>query len=239
VGGLAATVVNFVKVKEVITNTIKERDDEKTAKLAALEDARKTHATLKTTQAKLDTTTRELTKTKADLDTANASIADLTTQNGTLTQDLAKARQERDKSDQELSKWQQLHVTPQEVIDTEAELKTTTASRDAFIAENKLLNKKVGELTNEIALLTGTDTDPLLPAGLKGTVTAVDPKYGFVVLNIGEDSGVVRRGVMIVARGDKFIGKVRISKVENNTSVANVIPSWSQGPIMEGDQVLY
>jgi hypothetical protein len=239
VGGLAATIVNFVQVKKVITQTITERDTEKKAKEVAQKDAKDTHATLKTTQATLATTQTQLKTTQNELTAAQNNILDLTTQNSTLASDLKKTREERDVSDQELSKWHQLHLNPQQVIDTIADLKKTKTERDALIAETKLQNKKIGELTNELNALVGTLGDPPLPVGLKGTVVAIDPKYDFVILNIGDESGVVPRGVLVVARGDKFIGKVRISKVENNKSVANVIPEWSQGPILEGDQVLY
>ena len=84
VGGLAATVVNFVKVKEVITNTIAERDSEKHDKETAQADASKAHKDLKTTQTKLDTTTKDLARTKTSLDEANNKVDDLTKQNGDL-----------------------------------------------------------------------------------------------------------------------------------------------------------
>jgi hypothetical protein len=50
----------------------------------------------------------------------------------------------------------------------------------------------------------------LLPTGLRGKILAVDPKYDFVVLNIGEDQGAKERGVMMVDRDGKLLGKVRI-----------------------------
>jgi predicted RNase H-like nuclease (RuvC/YqgF family) len=239
VGGLAATVVNFVKVKAVITNTIAERDDEKKQKVAALADASKAHKDLKATQAERDAVKKDLAATKTQLEEATAKVTDLTAQNTTLTSDLAKVRGERDTIDQELSKWKQLNTTPQQVIDMRAELAKTQAANSALLAEVRFQSRKIGDLTNEINQLVGNETIPPLPAGLRGTVLAVDPKYAFVVLNIGDESGVVKRGVMVVARGDKFIGKVQIDKVENNKCVANVMPEWSQGPIIEGDQVLY
>jgi hypothetical protein len=36
-----------------------------------------------------------------------------------------------------------------------------------------------------------------------------------------------------------LIAKVRISTVETNRSIANVLREWKQSDIMEGDQVLY
>ena len=77
-----------------------------------------------------------------------------------------------------------------------------------------------------------------LPPALKGKIIAVDPKYEFVVLNIGLDDGVLARGEMLVNRSGKLVAKVRILTAEPHRSVANVLPDWKQGEIMEGDIVL-
>ena len=79
----------------------------------------------------------------------------------------------------------------------------------------------------------------VLPVGLAGKVLVVDPKWSFVVLNIGEKQGAVRRGVLLVSRNSKLIGKVRISSTQAERSIANIMPGWKLGEIAEGDQVLY
>jgi hypothetical protein len=35
------------------------------------------------------------------------------------------------------------------------------------------------------------------------------------------------------------VGKVKIVSVEPNRSIANIMPGWKLGEIMEGDQVIY
>jgi len=85
----------------------------------------------------------------------------------------------------------------------------------------------------------GSDTAVVLPPGLKGRVLAVDPKYDFVVLDIGDDQGVKERGEMMVSRQGKLIGKVRINSVRKDRCVATILPAWKRGEIMEGDQVIY
>jgi cell shape-determining protein MreC len=66
-------------------------------------------------------------------------------------------------------------------------------------------------------------------------VIAVDPKYDFVVLDIGGNQGILENAKLIINRDGKFIGKVRVTSVEPNRSVANVMPEWKQDDIMEGD----
>jgi predicted RNase H-like nuclease (RuvC/YqgF family) len=238
VGGLAATVVNLVMVKNVITTTITERDTEKAAKETAQNDLAKTKKDLAATKTKLDSTNRQLTQTKGELDSANGKIADLEKTSADLHEQLVKTQGERDKSDQELSKWNQLNLTPAQVVQLQADLKKTTAARDGMIAENKILASKKQILEDQLNDLRGLSTIPAEPMGLTGKIVAVDPKYDFVVMNIGDDKGVVAHGILLIAREGKLIGKVQISTVANNQCVGTLLPDWTRGEVMEGDQVL-
>src|SRR5439155_7644786 len=91
----------------------------------------------------------------------------------------------------------------------------------------------------KIKILMGTDEapDPILPAGLKGKVVVVDPKYNFVVLDIGANKGVEPRGVLVVSRNSKLVAKVRVASVQPDRSIANIMPGWKLDQPMEGDQV--
>ena len=100
-----------------------------------------------------------------------------------------------------------------------------------------MLEREVMRLENRLRLYEGENVKVELPAGLQGEVTAVDPKFEFVVLDIGEDNGVLERGEMLVSRSGKLVAKVRIMSVRSGTSVANVLADWKQADIMEGDLV--
>ena len=94
-------------------------------------------------------------------------------------------------------------------------------------------------LQTELKRYTGDRAPEVpLPAGLRGKVLAVDPKYDFVVLDIGGNQGVLEHGTMLVNRNGKLVGTVRITRVEPNRSVANVIAELKQSDVMEGDQVI-
>ena len=58
------------------------------------------------------------------------------------------------------------------------------------------------------------------------------------MLNVGEDQGVLQYGELLVNRNGKLVAKVRVSTVEKDRSVANVLPGWQLGEVMEGDQVI-
>jgi hypothetical protein len=110
----------------------------------------------------------------------------------------------------------------------------------ALSAEAQVLQRKIVKLTNELARLMGGDNyEAPLPPGLKGTILVVDPRWEFVVLDIGENKQVLKDGVMMVHRNSKLVGKVRITNVMAERSIANVMPGWKLDEIREGDQVLY
>jgi hypothetical protein len=43
----------------------------------------------------------------------------------------------------------------------------------------------------------------------------------------------------MVSRNGKLIGKVRVSTVQPDRSIANIVPGWQLEEIMEGDQVIF
>src|SRR5262249_42141739 len=108
---------------------------------------------------------------------------------------------------------------------------------DAFADENKILLRQNEELTTKLAHFLGPDLEPKMPP-VAGKVTAVDPRYEFVVLNVGGNQGVVENGRLLVNRAGKLVAKVRVTKVEPNQCIANILPDWKQSEVMEGDQVL-
>jgi hypothetical protein len=86
-----------------------------------------------------------------------------------------------------------------------------------------------------LAMYEEPDHSVKLPPGLKGKVINVDPKWDFVVLNIGGDQEAVEGGEMLVSRGGKLVAKVIIRRVEKNYSIANIVPGWKLGELIEGD----
>jgi len=86
-----------------------------------------------------------------------------------------------------------------------------------------------------LAIYKTPDYKVPLPPSLQGKVLVSDPKWQFVVLNVGEDQGVLPAGELLINRGGKLVAKVKISSVQKDRSVANVIPGWQLGEIFEGD----
>ncbi|MBM3848208.1 MAG: hypothetical protein FJ405_18220 [Verrucomicrobia bacterium] len=102
------------------------------------------------------------------------------------------------------------------------------------------MNRELTRLGRELDSLRGTNDVPvILKAGTKGKILVVDPKWDFVVLDIGLKDELLPNGILMVAREGKLIGKVKVSRVHQDRSIANIIPGWKLQDISEGDLVFY
>jgi cell shape-determining protein MreC len=105
-------------------------------------------------------------------------------------------------------------------------------------SENKVLGQRVDKLEYELDKYRGRARIVYLPANLSGNIIASDPKWEFVVVDVGENQGVKEDGELLVSRGGKLVAKLKIMTVQKDRSVANVVPGWKIGEVMEGDQVI-
>jgi cell shape-determining protein MreC len=103
--------------------------------------------------------------------------------------------------------------------------------------ENTLLGKRIKKLDADLAFYRDPNKTIELPATVKGKVLVCDPKWHFVVINAGEDQGVVEHGELLVNRDGKLVAKVIVSSVQKDRCVANVMTGWQLGEIYEGDVV--
>jgi hypothetical protein len=238
IAGLAVGVLNFVKVKEKITILQTDLDRETKAHkefegkfTTTKKDLDKTTATLKQTQATLEATTAAKDKAESDL-AAQTKRADK------LTEDLSKTRQERDAAQADLAAYKATGVTPQQILGMNKEFKAVQDNLAVANTENKILTQKIKKLETELAVYRDPNFFVTLPASLKGKVLVADPKWNFVVLNVGEDQGVLERGELLVNRDGKLVAKVVVRTVQKDRCIANVLPGWELGEVMEGDQVI-
>jgi cell shape-determining protein MreC len=239
----ATIAVQLLKVEPRIKNAEEARD-----KNAQERETQRTRA--ETAEGELANTKTELANTQTTLQNTQAELATKTQEAQSAQSDLQQTRQQLSSVQGEYDTWRRNHEefvklnrTPEQVLKTEADLKKTITERDAFTAENKVLTLNISKQDNEIIKLRGLLGRPphkLIPPGLAGKVLAVDPKFQFVVLDVGDRQGVKVEGEMIVNRDGKLVGKVRIAEVSTDHCIANVLQDWRQKEmtIQEGDTVL-
>jgi len=237
VAALAAGALNVFQIRDKINTLITERDD--------------FHSKWDQTRNELNTTRQELTKTKDDLTQTQQTLASTQTQltNAMVTattqqkradelaDKLTKTTQERDDAQNQLAAFKATGLTADQVGGLNKALKSTQNELAAVQEENSVLQRTVNRLTVKLNELIGSNYVVTLRADLKGKVMAVDPKWNFVVLNIGGDQGVLDDGEMLVSRDGKLVAKVIVRSVQKDRSIANIIPGWQLGDIIEGDEV--
>jgi hypothetical protein len=203
-----------------------------------------TQRTLTKTKKDLKTTQETLTKTETDLEETKGRLVSTTAQLS-AEQKRAKGLQENinDLSSRlktatdNLAAWTNLGLTVdqvQGVIDTNKKLR---GDKLALQNENKLFVDNIRKLKAQIIRILGPDEPPPMPPGVRGTVLVVDPKWDFVVLDVGSAHEVVPRGIMFVSRDGDLVAKVRIADVEDERCIANIMPGWKLKEVMEGDIV--
>jgi hypothetical protein len=236
---LAAGVVNFTVVKGKIDTLTTDRNGQRSAKEEAQHELASTKKTLKETVATLKQTQSDLADAKTAEQKAEDNLTVANTKISDLSDKLAKTSQQRDDAQNQLGAYKNTGLTAPEVEALNKNLKQTQMALDAENQENLVLNHTVARLNNQINELIGTNGYVVtLPPGLKGAVMAVDPKWDFVVLNVGEDQGVLKDGEMLVSRDGKLVAKIIVRSVQKDRSIANLVPGWQLGEIIEGDEVI-
>ena len=235
---LGAGTLNILQVRQKINTLMSQRDDYHT-------QLTQTQATLATTKQNLATTQKNLADTQKQLADAQAArkkaedtAAAQTKRADDLNAQLTKATQDRDAAQADLAAYKATGKSPQDVLQLVALIKQDQDTIAAINDEKKVLARNLLRVQNQLNELIGTNNFIVkLPADLKGQVVVVDPRWDFVVLNIGDEQGVLQDGELLVSRNGKLVAKVIVRAVEKDRCVANVMPGWKLGEVFEGDVV--
>lgn len=200
-----------------------------------------TDASLKNTQSKLSKTSAELEATKKTLDETSAELNDTKGR-------LADTEDRAERLEGELRRaTAQLEDQTRELAQAREEAAAAKSTASDLTAKVTSLNTQVRALTDEnrrleelLARTAATGgKEVTLPPGLTGKVLLVDRTWNFVVLDIGSAQGALPGGRMIVGRGQKSVGIVRLTSVLATKSIADIVSiNDPRTPIQTGDEVL-
>ncbi len=106
--------------------------------------------------------------------------------------------------------------------------------------ENKVLGEQLVTMhaTNEF-LQARVEELSTTPVGLRGHVTVVQGKWGFIVMDVGHSQRVQKDSEFLVYRDSKFVAKVQVVSVAANTSIAQIMPEFMKRPPEPGDLVVH
>ncbi len=115
------------------------------------------------------------------------------------------------------------------VADAEADLSAAETKLEEIQQKTTVAEAEVTEhKQNQIRYATNVALN-----GLEATVIAVNPDWGFVMVNVGENLGITESVSLLVKRGEERVARLQVREVRPSMLVADVIP----GSLNEGDQV--
>lgn len=237
--GIGAIVFGQLQFKKKIDETVQARDTYGASWKKEETRANDLTKVLAATKEKLTATEAELAAANDKLSKKDAEIALINAELGRTKDALTRSRAERDAAQAKLTAYEATGLQPDEIKEVIARLKKSLDDIKGLEVAVTDRERTISGLKIRIAELVGEDEAVILPAGIKGKIMTVDPKWDFVVINLGKNDGLLLNGQMLVSRDGKLLAKVRIVNVQNDKAIANVMAGWKLDDIMEGDTVLY
>jgi len=239
IAGLAAGALNFVTVKEKITTLQTNLENETTAKQEAMKARDKNKRDLDATAAQLKTTQQTLVTTTSERDEAIKLAADRTKAAEESKRRESEIAERLGNVSAELERYRGSGLTPEQALAAARQMKQQQEEIAGLTAENVKFSDNIRRLNFKLDKLMGSNTPPItLDARVKGEILVSDPKWDFVVVNIGEEQHVLPDTELLVSRNGKLVAKLVVRSVQQGRSIANVMPGWKLGEVMEGDQVI-
>lgn len=116
-----------------------------------------------------------------------------------------------------------------EVEEAAGELKDSKKELSKAKAEIEKLRKIIG---------VGPEGEETIDPNLTGTVVQVNEDWNFVVVDVGRTHHVQENLKMLVARDDKLVARLQLSKVFGKVSVAEILPEANIDTVRVGDRVI-
>jgi chromosome segregation ATPase len=181
----------------------------------------------------LKQTEETLTSTKKDLKDNQDLVASQKTELEQKKESLAQLQEQKDAADTKVEK-QTAEITKlsEKLTDENSKLKATQDYAKKL--EKQLAVMRYGGAGNE-----GGSNAP--PPGIQGQIVVVDTNWNFVVVDMLPDGHLYPMTDLMVQRDSKLVGKVRVSEVrsEQSLAVGEVLTDWQQLPVAAGDYVFY
>lgn len=225
--GAAVTWLNLVCVREVISKQQCEiRQQQRSLSETELD--------LRSVRTQLAETSVALHHSQDAEETARREIASLRIESAAES---ARVRNELNRVTNEFAT-QTSTITSEQTAKTARQIYELQNWVDVYKEENKILKATLQRIEREQPDVLYCPKVQPLPAELRGKVVACDPKWHFVVVNVGQEQGARSRGEFLVCRNGRLIGWLVISNVEKDRCIANVKQGWQLTEILEGDLVM-
>ncbi|MDF1752666.1 MAG: hypothetical protein P1U89_07840 [Verrucomicrobiales bacterium] len=114
------------------------------------------------------------------------------------------------------------------------ETEIVKVKKEGEVASYEVDTVKYEKIANELAALSKDQDAGVIRGEFQSTIAKAYNKWGFVVVNAGNDQGVVHHAQLDVYRRGQFLCKLLVTQLEANQSVADIVP----GSLQPGQSVL-
>ncbi len=115
-------------------------------------------------------------------------------------------------------------------------------------SEKQTIAKEKTDLNNHLSLQVPTSGSPAedvhlgqivvsATPNLEGKVLVVNPKFRFVIVDLGSEEKMDPGTVLNIYRSGQYIGKVQVEEVRESVSACRILPEWTRQEIRENDYV--
>ncbi|MDD2240781.1 MAG: hypothetical protein PHI93_09005 [Kiritimatiellae bacterium] len=186
------------------------------------------------TQTDLENTRQDLENTRADLERTRGELEDARTQIVQLNDTIrSKDAELVEKSNVIAGLEDEKTSLEMQVADLNDQIGGLEDQVAQLEEENGMLENQLAKYEQEMA---GTIT---MKPGTTANIVYANADWNFVIIDIGSIAGAQPNAEMIIHRNDNMVGKIRLSAVRDNISIAEVLPEFQKETIKEGDDVLF
>ncbi|MCX5681680.1 MAG: hypothetical protein NT079_05360 [Candidatus Omnitrophica bacterium] len=127
------------------------------------------------------------------------------------------------------------------------ELTSATSLRDQIATKLQEAEVKIKEFEAKLSASTAVNLEKIVVAPSEpanqsqkkdGQVLKINAGNNFVIINLGEDSGVAENTVVQFYRGNSLLGEGKITRVQSIMSAVDVLPPLSAGNLQVKDRVI-
>lgn len=212
---------------------------------------------IKREEQEIDRANQEVTELKTLVAEVNAQIDAAQSKQNALKKTLTRFENEAQEIEGQLEEFQSVIDEIESMLAT-VDMDDATELPDQIEALKADISKKEEQLESVNAIIVGLNQkvdaakadkaqaqerlgsikQNLRTNSMSGRVTAVDPDWGFVVINKGASNSTLKENTpLLVTRGGNYIGTISVSKLENSQAICEV-PEDSSYSIQAGDRVI-
>ncbi len=182
-------------------------------------DLEKALEELKSFKTESETLTTQISEKESELEAAEAAKSDATSELDVLKEEIAEIGN--------------LEAITEELSTTEARNVAAANRLSGLTNAFESANTQAGNLQNSIDKISADikmRKEGKVPEGFSASISQVYPEWGFVVVGAGNQQRAAENAILSVQRGGVEIGKIKITDLFQNRSVADVV----RGSVAEG-----